>query len=381
MKKIWLLAALLCFLWFHPLSAMAADKVERVYGMNRFQTAVQVAFKINSGTVESVVLANGWSFADALAGVPLAKQKRARLLFVDDKVNNSWDALSYINKHLDRGGNIYLLGGTGVVPESFVDKFLEMGFERNKIHRLAGRDRYGTAVAIAWEIQHNGTEYFMASGENYPDALSGSVLAAVLGDITHEQAAYQSAQGTLTYPADGGVPLLLLPSDGSVPQSVVEYLNSVSVPRWLPKQFFNILGGNGVIPQATLDSLSRRVDRFGWIGRQLGGNDRYETMEAINRSGFEGYSGLAGKGYNVPHIYVAYGEDFPDALAGAVLAALNHAPLVLVNESIPGPVRDLLSTYRYENAESSSIATTLTVIGAPDTISEQTENELNALFD
>lgn len=381
MKKVLFLIALLGLMFVYSHDVMAADRVDRVYGMNRFQTAVQVAFKINPGTVQNVILANGWTFADALAGVPLAKQKKGPLLFVDSSPGNSWDAISYIDKHLDRSGNIYLLGGTGAISDSFVGKFMEMGFDAKHIHRLAGSDRYETAVAVAREIQHNGTEYFLASGDNYPDALSGSVLAAVLGDKTDQQAAFQTSQGTVTYPVEGGVPLLLLPADGSVPESVVGYLNSVSVPSWFPHQYFNILGGPGAIPQSAIDALARRVDRFDSLRLQLAGKDRYETMEAINRTGFEDYARLAGKGYVVPDVYVAYGEDFPDALAGAVLAALNHAPLVLVNEAMPEPVRNLLAIYHQENAEHPSVSKTLTVIGPPDTISARTVAQLNALFD
>ncbi|MHB1651909.1 MAG: cell wall-binding repeat-containing protein [Desulfitobacteriaceae bacterium] len=381
MKKLFLVLVLGLSLWgLRVGSAQAADNLEPVYGLNRFQTAVQIAFKINPGTVHNVLLANGYSFADSLAGVPLAKQKKAPLLYVDSSPSTSGDALSYIQNHLAHDGNIYILGGTGVVSDSFVDALVGMGFSVSNIHRLGGATRYETAVAIAKEVSHNGTEFFIASGDNFPDALSGSVLAAVLGDVTSDMASYLSATKVPTYAAQGGVPLLLIPSDGTIPSCVIDYLNNVSLPTWLQKQYFQILGGTGAVPDGAVQKLSTSVNRFDSVINRYYGKDRYETMAAINRAGFETFYAQSGLGNKIPHVYLATGEDFPDALAGAVLAALNHSPLVLINNSLPASSIDLLAHYSSENSQGGSIPTTLTVVGDPSVITQDTVSFVQSVY-
>ena len=55
----------------------------------------------------------------------------------------------------------------------------------------------------------------------------------------------------------------------------------------------------------------------------MGGANRYETSVDV-----------AEKFYNrVKRMYVASGDDFPDALTGGVIANANDAPLLLVNKN------------------------------------------------
>ena len=380
-KGVWLVGGLLSTLIFVLFVAHPVQAAERIYGMNKFQTAVQVAYRINPGTVNSVVLANGNGFADALAGVPLARQKNAPLLLVDSTPGTSGDALTYIDKHLDRGGSVYILGGTGVVPDSFVSALVGMGLDRRNIHRLAGTDRYATAVEVAKEMQHNGTEFFLVSGENFPDALSASVAAALLGSVAPEEAEHlRQVTGLPHAPELGGVPFLLMPSSGRAPDSVVDYLNSVSLPALVPLQFFDIVGGEAAVSDSVVNDLKSRVYRFGSVRMRLAGADRYATSAAVNRLGFENYYANTGVGYKNPRIYVATGEDYADALCGAVLAAMNHAPLVLVSDSLPPATIDLLLHYRDENSHDPPVDTSIIVIGSPSTISDATVEQMERLF-
>jgi len=380
-RAVWLVGGLLSTLILVLAVAHPVHAAERIYGLNKFQTAVQVAYKISPGTVNSVVLANGNSFADVLAGVPLARQKHAPLLYVDNTPDASGDALGYIDKHLARSGSVYILGGSGVVPDSFVSTLVGMGFDGRNIHRLAGSDRYGTAVAIAKEMQHSGTEFFLLSGENFPDALSASVAAALLGSVAPEEAEQLSRTTGFFHAAElGGVPVLLMPSSGSVPDVVVDYLNSISLPALLPQQFFNVVGGEAVVSNSVIDDLRSRVYRFGGVRARLAGADRYATSAAVNRLGFESYYANIGVGYMIPRLYVATGEDYADALCGAVLAALNHAPLVLAGDPLPAATEELLRHYRDENARAAAVDTAMVVIGSPSSIAEATVEQMEALF-
>lgn len=53
----------------------------------------------------------------------------------------------------------------------------ELGAER----RLAGEDRYGTAAAVSAQHEAGAAGTFIATGEQWPDALTGSALAACRG--------------------------------------------------------------------------------------------------------------------------------------------------------------------------------------------------------
>ena len=155
--------------------------IERIFGQDRFKTMYEIALKYNPGMTKNVVLASGNNFPDALAGVPLAKQLDAPILLVDSTVESSSDAFSYLKNHTDKKGNVYILGGNGVIADNFVTALVNLGYSSVNIHRLAGNDRYETAVKIAQELKNDGTEFYVVSGDNFPDALSASVLAALTG--------------------------------------------------------------------------------------------------------------------------------------------------------------------------------------------------------
>ncbi|MFZ3131586.1 MAG: cell wall-binding repeat-containing protein [Desulfosporosinus sp.] len=186
------LVSSITFLVLQPVLLLAnqpTNHIERLYGNSRYQTMLQIALKF-PGIVDNVILTTGNNFPDALAGVPLAHQKEGPLLLVDSTPEASPDTLNYIKDHLNKKGNIYILGGTVAVPDSFISAFENLGFQSTNIHRLAGSDRYETALAIARELQHNGSEFYLVQGDNFPDALSASVLAATTGYVSVEKSNY-----------------------------------------------------------------------------------------------------------------------------------------------------------------------------------------------
>jgi len=372
--------SLITLLFLQPLLALASqpsNHIERLYGNSRFQTMLQVALKF-PGTVENVVLTTGTDFPDALAGVPLAHQKEGPLLLLDSTPELSGKAFQYIKEHLDPKGNIYILGGMAAVPDSFVTALETLGFTNENIHRIAGNDRYETAIAIAKELQHNGSEFYLVQGDNFPDALSASVLAADSGYVSVEKSNYYKENGQ-TIPATlGGIPLILLPSTGPVPDSVITYFNSIPDTTNSLKQTFHVVGGTAAIPEDSLLQLKSQVKRIATESlTRISGDNRYGTMEKINglESSFDSSWQNGGTGIPIPHIYLASGENFPDALTGAVLAAKEQAPLVLVNDSLPQEAIDLLMGYWNRNQKGSvggSTVTTVTALGGSSAIADKT---------
>jgi len=371
-----LLVCIVMFLVLQPYLVSAnqpSNKIERLCGISRYQTMMQIALKFPA-VVDNVVLTTGSNFPDALAGVPLAHQKKGPLLLLDSTPELSQEAFKYIKEHLNKKGNIYILGGTIAVPDSFVTALENLGFKNENIHRIAGYDRYETALAIAKELQHNGSEFYLVQGDNFPDALSASVLAATTGYISTEKSNYFKSKGQTVPATLGGVPLILLPSKGPIPESIINYLNSMPKNTNDLQLTFHVVGGTAAIPEESLDQLKSQVAKITPDGvTRISGYNRYGTMQKINQgSHFDSSWQNNESGISIPHIYLASGENFPDALTGAVLAAKDQAPLVLVNDSLPQETSELLMEYWNRNQKGSVGDSTVTALGGSSVIADKT---------
>jgi CSLREA domain-containing protein/uncharacterized repeat protein (TIGR01451 family) len=162
--------------------------------------------------------------------------------------------------------------------------------------RLAGADRFATAVAISEATFDPGTAkaVVLARADLFPDALAGTPLAVRLGG-----------------------PLLLTASD-QLPALVADELQRV-----LPAgATVVLLGGTSAISPA----VATAIESGGWTVRRLGGADRYATAVAIARDGLG----------DPDVILVADGTNFPDALtAGTAAAALDGAVLLSARDAAP----------------------------------------------
>jgi putative cell wall-binding protein len=140
---------------------------------------------------------------------------------------------------------------------------------------------------------------YIASGETFPDALSGAAAAA----------------------AQGGPVLLVTKS--SIPSETDRELR-----RLLPQRIV-VLGGTNAVSSSVEQSLAlytlpTRVSR-------LAGPDRYATSVAVSKAMFTG---------TAPRVYLATGRSFADALAGGPVAAAGGGPLLLVpGTCLPAVVR------------------------------------------
>ncbi|MBQ1477872.1 MAG: cell wall-binding repeat-containing protein, partial [Erysipelotrichaceae bacterium] len=113
--------------------------VIRLSGKLRYDTSLVVADELKSvlgiEKFDTVILATGEDFADALGGGYLAAKKSAPIILTKptqkDKVNK------YINENLTDNGTVYVLGGEGAVPASCLE-----GLNTSNIVRLSGRNRY-----------------------------------------------------------------------------------------------------------------------------------------------------------------------------------------------------------------------------------------------
>lgn len=159
------------------LAQHTSGKVIRVAGDNRYSTSASISEKFFKAGVDTVYIASGADYPDALSAVPVAGHEGAPILLTQKK--NLPNAVVTELKRL-RPANIVVLGGTGAVTGSIVKKLKT--FTSGSVTRLAGDNRYSTAVAVASHAFRTGADtVFLATGESYPDALTGGPIAARLG--------------------------------------------------------------------------------------------------------------------------------------------------------------------------------------------------------
>ncbi|MDU7032239.1 MAG: cell wall-binding repeat-containing protein [Finegoldia magna] len=141
-----------------------ANKVQRIWGRDRYVTSSELAYEIErlTGKVDKAIIASGENFPDALATAPLGSKEIAPILLVtrnqmDKKVSK---ALKDLNIK-----RVYVAGG-----QNSVSKKLEAQLPQ-VIRRFSGQDRYETAILVASYTYPESKEVFVASGETFPDAL------------------------------------------------------------------------------------------------------------------------------------------------------------------------------------------------------------------
>jgi putative cell wall-binding protein len=272
-----------------PVWAGAAEApVTRLSGGDRYATAVAIS-KEGWSYSGAVVIARGDSYADALAGVPLAYSLGAPILLTAPKALPAVTRQEIVRLGAARA---IILGGAGAVSNDVADALRGMGLE---VERIAGSDRFDTAARIAARVAPNGiSTAVIASGRNFPDALAVAPYAAAAG-----------------YP-------VLLVEPASVPTAVEHALKGLGVSETI------VVGGTGVIGSSVLNKLPRP--------RRISGADRYATAVALAR-----HFSPQGDRY-----FIATGRDFADAITGGVLAAREGTGLLLVGSTVPSTVSKYL---------------------------------------
>lgn len=155
------------------------------------------------------------------------------------------------------------------------------------IKRLAGSTRYDTMVSVvsegAWSA---GGTVIVASGENYPDALSASGLAGVYG-----------------------APIVLTEGNKLSPQAT-EQIRSLRPSRIIVVGGLSVISGNVLV---SLQGICSKVSR-------IAGATRTDTSSALYRDGGNAWGSTA---------IVVSAANYPDALSVSPYAYAEKAPVFL----------------------------------------------------
>jgi putative cell wall-binding protein len=152
-----------------------AGNVTRIGGSTRYETAEMVANTVADlkGTpCDQVFLVSGENFPDALSVSAIAAARQIPILLTSQKSLDS-NAKRFIDEQAV--GEAVIVGGTAAVSEHVESEMLAI--EGVSVERIAGQTRYDTALNVysrledKWQLSPS--MLAIASGENFPDALTG----------------------------------------------------------------------------------------------------------------------------------------------------------------------------------------------------------------
>lgn len=246
----------------------------RISGSNRFQTAVEISKKVlDSSELErenkTVVLANGYSFIDALPGGVLANSASGTLLLTNqgEIPKETMDEINRINPNV-----IYILGGNSSISEDTEEKLKQYV---DNVIRLGGKNRYETSELISEEIsKHCDVNGYLVASE-VADAVASSSLAK------------------------GDKPLILVNNN-----SPSTYLKEKEAPK-------TVLGGKSSVSENTFKYIDAT--------KRISGINRFET--SLNISKASGYKNTA----------LVNGYSFIDGLAAGTLSFKKEAAIILTD--------------------------------------------------
>jgi putative cell wall-binding protein len=142
--------------------------VTRINGKDRYETAVAISKKLPNN--DAAVVVNGKNYPDALSIASIAAQNGYPIL-LSDKDSIPAATLTQAKTYEMN----YVIGGTGVISNAVSRKL-------NDPTRIAGKNRYETNANIIRDFYVPTTFVFVATGTQFADALTGSVLAANWGE-------------------------------------------------------------------------------------------------------------------------------------------------------------------------------------------------------
>ena len=263
------------------LPTLAPPSVIRLAGPDRYATAVEISkYGYLDGEPNTVYIATGTGYADALSAVPAAAADNAPLLLTTPTT-----LPAIVSTELIRlaPSEIIIVGGEGVVSAAVFAQLDALPFNPT-VRRVAGVDRYATSQAIARDAFPTATTAYVATGLGFPDALAAGPAASAAGG-----------------------PVILVPGTASsVDANTLALLSELGVSTVV------IAGGTSVVTSG----IASQLDALYSVVRNAGA-DRYATAIAINEYAFSSET----------RAFLATGEGFADALTGAAMAATFGNPL------------------------------------------------------
>ncbi|KUP09392.1 hypothetical protein Q75_00230 [Bacillus coahuilensis p1.1.43] len=310
------------------------EPIEEISGKDRIATAVEISKELHPNgfgkdhPYKTVLISTGYNFPDGLSAGPLATALNGPILPVDSKGKLTSEVLNEV-KRLG-AENVYLVGGKAVVSDDVIKQLINIGVKKDKIERLVTKDkedRYGTNLAIVKKLQKlgfDGNGVFIATGNNFADALSAAAVAGV-----------------------EGMPIVLT-NGKSLSKEALSVLKGEEV---------YILGGRAAISdQVVVDAISEAK-----FVTRISGCDRYGTLSTLLKRFDTGQE-----------LFIASGVNYPDALFSSPLVGDQDGTLLLVH---PDYIPAHLST-QIESMIDENNLTSVRVLGGNQAVSDKVRDKL-----
>lgn len=314
------------------LATMKNEKINiqlfRFSGNDRYETSVILSDFISILGSQRIFLANGENFADALFGGPLAASYNSPILLTTKDKLPSIVERKIIDLKIK---NLTILGGENSVSSEVEQKLINMGI---KVDRIAGIDRFETARKISLKRGEvlqakNGESIAYASGVNFADALAASPFIY-----------YDDMNSTLP---ENNIPVLnYIPYNNESAKNDIRY----------------IFGGINSIPDKAIENMK--------ITTRFSGEDRYSTSVEIAKECEKKLN------MKINTVFIASGDDFPDALSVGPIAARHGSVILLTSKDYLSP--DVKSFLMKRNIQR------INIIGGNSAISDSVENEIRMMY-
>ena len=305
-----------------PMVSFGQGRALRYQGPLRTDTAVAVAASTWS-SAPAVVIARDDTYPDALAAGPVAAKLGGPLLLVGpDFLPGA--VCSEIEKLGAR--TAYIMGDTTAVSSTVAAELASCGITQTE--RLEGPTRFDTAAAAATFMGSKSVYITEGADPNptrgWPDAVAVSALAAYQQD-----------------------PILLTNTD-SLPAATANALRSTGVTR------ATIVGGSDVVS----DQVANQIASMGITVSRVQGSDRYGTSAAVADL-------AAGAGLSAQYVWLAIGNNWPDALSAGPAAARTGSELLLIDGA---SLANSAATSTWLQSHAGSVSG-LRLVGGPDVLS------------
>ncbi|OLN33011.1 cell wall-binding repeat-containing protein [Desulfosporosinus metallidurans] len=252
----------------------------RVFGNDKYETAIAVAKQVTS-TPSIIFVCTSDDFSDALSISPIASIKRDPIILVPN--NNIPDSVKdYIssNKSIVKS---YVIGNSDEITDNVVNQF-------PNYERISGNDRYSRNIAVNKEFESVFNLYntIVTSGEQFPDALSGSALASkisapiiLVNDASPNDTKSYYKQRLVNASNSGSSSSNYNPSvyvfggTAVVPDSVIQELGQGQVITVSHLSAVNVTTTAGTAPvlpstvTATMSDGTSKMVNVNWAGRAL----------------------------------------------------------------------------------------------------------------
>lgn len=288
----------------------------RISGSDRYSTNMDIVESSGLLYPDTAYIATAENFADALAAAPAAAANNAPLLLVGKNYVPPRLEQKLIDQHIHK---LRVVGGPNAVSQAVVDQIAQ-DTGVTDVQRYFGGDRFATSRIVAAAAFPSATTAFIATGMNFPDALSAGAPA-----------------GKLKAPI-----ILVNGAAGSIDSATAAELTQLGVTKTY------LAGGTSVISSGLESSLASD----GFAPTRFAGGDRYQTSSLITRAFYAPGSHVG--------VYLASGVNFPDALSGAAAAGYNGSALELVQPTcLPRTVANDLYSIG---------ATSVDILGGPNAL-------------